>query len=156
MSHVPVFARALLVQEFLNLRIINQPAQFADSAATAWQRLDFRPRRASSRPPAPGLVCSRTHGEASNSFSPPAGRCSWCVTALIFLNPPDFAKEVIKQIEADFATYEGGALPLPTEWAVPPEMVAHIASPAKPLATLSPVNLPTGYILGTSGKPPTS
>jgi hypothetical protein len=89
--------------------------------------------------------------------------CDISVTSAgsFFLNPADFARRVTQQIEADFTTFEGtasSAPPLATEWAVSPDMLANILNPANfpPLATVSGVNLPGGYILGTSVKPPGS
>ena len=72
------------------------------------------------------------------------------------LNPEDFARRVTQQIEADFVTFEGAASnapPLAPVWAVPPGTQGKITDPMPVLATVSQLNLPTGYILGTSAPP---
>jgi hypothetical protein len=74
-----------------------------------------------------------------------------------FVNPSDFAKRVTDEIEKHFTIFEGAASsapPLAEVWPIPVAVVrpTPLQTTAPPSATLS--SIPTGVILGTSGKPP--
>jgi hypothetical protein len=64
------------------------------------------------------------------------------------LNPVDFAKRIIHQIEADFVTFEGVgsvAPSLATVWAVPLDHTVAVVAATQATVTTSGVNLPTDY-----------